>query len=128
MADSMDYALTEDQAALVSAVQTILRSGMELPQSARLGYAHHNQELQRLLQEGGYLDAGRDLGTLEAALGVIETGRIPVWVEAAATARVVPRLLPDEPIAGPVALIAVGAAHKAIRNLSIARTVLVDLG
>jgi hypothetical protein len=40
----------------------------------------------------------------------------------------VPRLLPDEPIEGPVALIAVGAAQKAIRNLSIARTAFVDLG
>ncbi|MBP7337397.1 acyl-CoA dehydrogenase family protein [Niveispirillum sp.] len=124
----MDYQLNEDQAALVAAVQAILRDHDSVPQSARLDFCHFNGDLQHLLSEGGFLDAGRDLGPLEAALVVFEAARAPVLVEAGASALVVPQVLPGEGLAGPVALVTGDDLGKAHRNLPIARTALVDLG
>jgi hypothetical protein len=128
MDDSIDYTLSDDQTALVSAVQAMLRAGMDMPQSARAGFFHYDEALQKLLYEGGFLDAGRDMGSLEAALVVIEAARIPTLIEAAASAMVVPKILPVERVEGPVALVAFGAVQKPIRNLPIARVALIDLG
>ncbi|WP_157220689.1 acyl-CoA dehydrogenase [Flavisphingomonas formosensis] len=125
----MDFQLSEDQEALVSALQSILQDHAELPQAERFSYSYFNADLQRLLGESGFLGAARDIGPLEAALVTIETARLPVLVETAATGLVAPMLLPaDGPVDGPVALIAGGAIGKAHRNLPIARTALVDLG
>jgi len=124
----MDYQFNEDQAALVSAVQAILADHSEIPQSARLSYSYYDADLQRQLVAGGFLDAGRVLGALEAALVVIECARSPKVVETGASALVLPQVLGDEPLEGAVALISLGDLAKAHRNLPIARTALVDLG
>lgn len=124
----MDFQLNEDQQALVDAVQAILRDHTELPQSERLSYAWFDAKAQAKLTEGGFLDAGYDLGPLEAALVVVEAARIPPVVEAGASALIAPALSPDERLAGPVAVVAASDLGKAHRNLSIARTALIDLG
>lgn len=121
----MDYSLNEDQEALVSAVQSILRDRYELPQSARLSYQYYDEELQQLLDEGGFLDAGRELSPLEAALIVIEVARIPAVVEAATSSLVAPAILPDERLPGPIAIVDRKTLAKAHRHLSIAKTALV---
>lgn len=124
----MDYSLNEDQAALVEAVQAIVRDRIDLPQSARLSYHHFDAELQRALSDGGFLDAGREMGALEAALVVIEAARAPAVVEVSASALVIPHLLPKEQVEGPVALIGGDALDKAHRNLPIARHAVIDMG
>lgn len=124
----MDYSLNEDQTALVEAVQAIVRDRIELPQSARLSYHHFDEQLQRSLSDSGFLDAGREMGPLEAALVVIEAARAPAVVEVSASALVMPQLLPKEHVEGPVALISGDALGKAQRNLPIARHAVIDMG
>jgi alkylation response protein AidB-like acyl-CoA dehydrogenase len=125
----MDFHLSEDQQALVDALQPILKDHAELPQSERLSYVYYNEPLQRVLKEGGFVNAARDLGPVEAALVAIETARLPVLAETSATGLVAPMVLPaGEEIVGPVALITGRDIKKAHRNLPIARTALVDLG
>lgn len=123
----MDLHLSEDQRALVDALQTMLQDFAELPQSERLSYAYHSVELQALLRDGGFLDAAREMGPVEAALVVIETARLPVFAEAAASALVAPMVL-DEVIGGPFALVTARDIEKAQRNLPIANAALVDAG
>jgi acyl-CoA dehydrogenase-like protein len=124
----VNFELTDEQQALVGALQAILRDHAELPQSARLQYHFHDQKLQHALLENGFLEAGRHLGALEAALIVLETARLPATVEVGASVLVAPKVLADEPVVGPVALLCAGRLAKAHRNLSIARTALVDMG
>lgn len=124
----MDFALTDEQAALVEAVQAILRDHTELPQSARQGFHYYDARLQALLEENGFLDAGREIGPLEAALVTVEAAKIPAVVEVGASALVACRLLPEERLAGPIALIGEGRLDKAQRNLPIAKTALVESG
>lgn len=123
----MDFQLSEDQEALVSALQSILQDHAELPQAERLSYSCFNAELQNILAGSGFLSAAREIGPLEAVLVAIETARLPVLVETAATGLVAPMLL-GEDVEGPVALIDGKAMAKAHRNLPIARTALIDLG
>ncbi|MFC4313856.1 acyl-CoA dehydrogenase family protein [Steroidobacter flavus] len=124
----MDFKLTEEQSALVEAVQAILADHSELAVSNRQGFCHFDHKLQHLLLENGFLDAGRDLGALEAALVTIEASRIPATVEVGASAVVAARLLPDERVEGPIALIGAGNLDKPIRNLPVARTAFVESG
>lgn len=124
----MDLQLTEDQAALVAAVQTILQDHAELPRAALLGSHFFDAPLQQLLEENGFLNAGRELGALEAALVVEEVARVPAVAEVAASALVVPQLLSEETLEGPVALLSARSLDAAHRYLPVARTALVDLG
>lgn len=121
----MDYALNEDQAALVSALQSLLQDHAEIPQSARLDYSYFDARLQQQLKDAGFLDARRELGSLEAALVVIETAKVPAAVEVGASALVAPELT-NESLPGPIALVPGRALDKAHRNLAIAQTALVD--
>lgn len=121
----MDFSLNEDQAALVSALQALLQDHADIPQSARLSYSYFDAELQQQLQEAGFLDARRELGSLEAALVVIEAAKVPAVVETGASALIAPELS-STPLAGPIALLSRGALHKAHRNLAVAKTALVD--
>jgi alkylation response protein AidB-like acyl-CoA dehydrogenase len=123
----MNFSLTDEQAALVEAVQSILEDHADLAQADRHGFCHYDTGLQHLLDENGFLEAGRELGALEAALVVLETSRIPAVVEVANTALVAAMVLPEEKIAGPVAVIAGGTLHQAHRNLPIARTALIEM-
>jgi alkylation response protein AidB-like acyl-CoA dehydrogenase len=124
----MNFQLTDEQSALVAAVQAILQDHAELPQSARTQSHWHDAKLQRALEENGYLSVGREIGPLEAALVIIEAAKIPVVAEVSASALVVPQLLGEELIEGPVAIVAGRDIARAQRNLPIARTALVDLG
>jgi len=124
----MDFQLTEEQAALVAALQDILADHAELPQSARLRAHCYNPDLQRLLQENGYLNAGRHIGLLEAALIVMEVAKLPTVVELGASALVAPGLLPEVELPAPIALLAGRDLSRAHRNLPVARTALIDLG
>ncbi|MEX1147690.1 MAG: acyl-CoA dehydrogenase family protein [Sphingomonadales bacterium] len=124
----MDFQYTEDQAALVSALQSIMRDHQEIPQSERLNFHYHDAALQRILDESGFLDAAREMGPLEAALVVIEVARSPVVVETGVSALVVRHLMPDAPLPGPVAIASADKPGQAFRNLPIARTVLIEDG
>lgn len=124
----MDFQLTDEQMELVSAVQAILQDHVDLPQSARLGTCYFDAKLQQLLEENGFLAAGRDLGPLEAALIIEEAAKIPAVTEVSASALVASQLLPDEPVAGPVALMSQRSLGSAHRYLPVARTAIVDLG
>src|ERR1700760_3225188 len=101
----MNFQLSEEQAALVSAVQSILQDHAELPQSARTESCWYNASLQRLLTENGYLDVGREIGPMEAALVSIEAAKMQALTEVAVSSLVVPALLGNEVIAGPVAIV-----------------------
>jgi alkylation response protein AidB-like acyl-CoA dehydrogenase len=124
----MDFQLTEEQAALLAALQDILADHAELPQADRLRAHSFNWKLQQLLGENGYLNAARDLGSLEAALIVMEVAKLPTLVELGASALVAPKLLPQLEIPTPIALLSESDLGRAQRNLSIARTALIDLG
>ncbi len=124
----MDYSLNEDQAALVAAVQSIVDEHMELPQSERLNFYYYDEQLQSILDQGGFLDAAKELSLVEAALIVIETGRTPACIEAASTALVAVPLVPGDRPQGPIALIDWTQIKSAHRNLSIAKTALIRDG
>jgi len=124
----MDLQLTEEQQALVAALQDIMQDHAELPQERRLSYAWHDAGLQTLLGESGFLDAAREIGPLEAALVVFEAGKGIAALDTIGCGLVAPLLLPDLRIEGPVALVDRRDLGKAIRNLSISGTLLVDCG
>jgi alkylation response protein AidB-like acyl-CoA dehydrogenase len=124
----MNFELTEEQSALLSAVQAIVQDHLEVPRDARHASHYVDVKLQRLLEDNGFLDANRDFGPLGAALVVEEAARAPVVTEVAASALVVPQLLGGERLAGPVALVAGDSLTAAHRHLGIARTAVVDLG
>ncbi|NLR72995.1 hypothetical protein HGI47_19150 [Novosphingobium sp. ERN07] len=124
----MDFQLTDDQQALVDAVQAILADNADLPQSERLTYCCHDPALQALLEDNGFLGAARSIGPIEAALVVHETAKSLFSIEAMVCGLVAPMTLPDVELAGPVALVTERDLSKAIRNLTVARTLLVDCG
>jgi alkylation response protein AidB-like acyl-CoA dehydrogenase len=124
----MDFQLNEDQQVLVDAVRSILKDHAELPQAERFSYAYADSALQRLLAENGFLDAARSIGPLEAALVVYEAAKSLPVIEAAGCGLVAPMALPELEAAGPVALARLGDLDKPIRNLTLARTLLVDCG
>jgi alkylation response protein AidB-like acyl-CoA dehydrogenase len=124
----MDLQLTEDQQALVAALQGIMEDHAELPQSERFSYAWHDVRLQALLAEMGFLDAAREIGALEAALVVFESAKGIAALETIGCGLVAPLALPDEALQGPVALVEQRNLDKAIRNLPVAGTLLVDCG
>lgn len=122
----MDFALNEDQQALVDAVQSIRRPFDALPMAHKRDRSWFAADLQQTLTDGGYLDAAREIGALEAALIVIDIAQSPCVVETGASALVVPHL-PLADVAGPVALMS-GDLSRAQRFLPVARTALVDIG
>ena len=122
----MNFALNEDQQALVDSIQSIRRRYAALPMPHKRDRSYFAADLQRTLTEGGYFDTAREIGTLEAALIVIEIAQSPCVVETGASALVVPHLPVDE-VTGPVALIS-GDLSRAQRFLSVARNALIDTG
>jgi alkylation response protein AidB-like acyl-CoA dehydrogenase len=124
----MNFQLTEEQSALVAAVQQILQDHCELPQSARGASHWYNPALQDLLRDNGYLDVGREFGAMEAALVVIEAAKVPVLTEVAASALIAPQLLGEDTVTGPVAVLNGRDLAGAHRNLPIARHAFVALG
>jgi len=124
----MDFQVTEEQGALVAALQDILADHAELPHSDRLRSHCFDWKLQQLLEENGYTSAGREIGPLEAALIVMEVAKLPAVVELGASALVAPKLLRESEVPTPIALLCGRDLSLAQRNLPVARTALIDLG
>jgi alkylation response protein AidB-like acyl-CoA dehydrogenase len=122
----MDFELNDDQQALVASLESIRRRYAELPIAHKRDRSYFAADLQALLQDGGYFDAAREIGGLEAALVVIEIARSPCVVETGASALVVPHI-PEIEVAGPFAMI-VGDVMRAQRFLPVARHTLIDSG
>lgn len=118
----MDFQTTSDQEALIDAVEQILGKHTDLPADG----AFHNYDagLDATLRESGFLDVAREegMGALEAALIVESVCKSTAVVEVAASAIVAPMAL-DEPVAGPIALVA--NPKYAARFLAVARTAIV---
>ncbi len=124
----MNFELSEDQSALVHALQAILRDHNELPQSERFSYYWHDEELQSKLEQNGFLDAGHDMGALEGAIVINECAKNVTMVEAAGRGLVAPIICPDMNFDGPVALTTEANLSKAIRNLPLASKLLIKTG
>ena len=122
----MDFELDDDQQALVASLQSIRQRYDELPMAHKRDRSYFAADLQQVLQDGGYLDAARSIGSLEAALVVTEIAQSPCVVETGASALVVPQLV-ELDVTGPFALIA-GDIMRAQRFLPVASHALVDTG
>jgi hypothetical protein len=121
----MDMELNEDQVLLVDALRTLGEPWANMPAGQERAYSHHALDLEQALRAGGFLDAGRQAGWLEAALVVLEMARLPVVTTAAVAALVAPALL-GEPLDGPVTILS-GDTARAQRFLGTARYALVEL-
>ncbi len=122
----MDFQLSEDQRALVSALQGILADHNELPQSERFSFFWHDADLQAQLEQSGFLDAARDIGPLEAALVTYECAKNVAATDTIGRGLVAPLACPGLVFEGPVALVKEADLGRAIRNLPIAQTLLVE--
>ncbi|MCI4592007.1 acyl-CoA dehydrogenase [Sphingobium sp. BYY-5] len=120
----MDLALSDDQVAILDAIDTLTRPymGASLHDT---GFALPDAALDRALAEGGFLDVGfdPDLGTVTAALVVAALARLPQAVEAAASAIIRPLLGDDQP--RPLCLVEEERAHRPVRFLVPGATILV---
>ena len=119
----MRFAPNEDQAALLSALSQMMQD----PSAAwrtRPDWGRHDwaAEFDSLLETQGFYDAAAEntIGPLGAGLLVIETARLPVLVEAAASSLIRPRLGADVP--RPLAVV-VGDLAQPVRFLPVARAV-----
>lgn len=121
----MDFQLSEDQSALLSALQAILDDHADIPQAERHGYVRFDRRLQDTLEANGFLDAARELGAIEGALVIFETAKLPSMVETVGRGLVAPLVCPDLQPGGPVALAERAQLGKAIRNLPIASHLIV---
>jgi hypothetical protein len=122
----MDFDFTDEQQLLVSSLQSLFHPYREIPAQGRGSTSYFAADLQRKLVQGGFFDTARLAGNLEAALVVLEAGRLPVAVEAGASALVAPNLM-ESPPEGPIAVLS-GDLAKAHRMLAVARTALIDVG
>lgn len=88
----MNYDLSEDQASVIAALDSILTDFSAAPiEPVHFAYG---TELDRTLTESGFLDIAREagFGLLDAALVVERVSRIPYVVETAASALLAPAL------------------------------------
>jgi alkylation response protein AidB-like acyl-CoA dehydrogenase len=120
----MDLALTEDQTAILDAVDSLAKP-FASPVLHDAGFALASDELDRALEEGGFLDVGfdPDLGAVSAALLVERLARLPYAVEAAASALVRPLLGGELP--RPLCLVEAGKRQPLLRYLRAGATVVV---
>ncbi len=117
----MDFKLTADQDALVSAVDKLAGQFESKPTEFH-GFALIGQELERELEEGQYFDIAQvpELGPLCAALAVERLARLPFTAEIALSMLVRPQLSGEWP--RPLALVENGRPG---RFVATAKTVLV---
>jgi alkylation response protein AidB-like acyl-CoA dehydrogenase len=117
----MDFKLTEDQEALISAIDSIAQAFGGKPTEFH-GFALISDELQRELQEGGYFDIASvpELGPLSAAMAVERLARLPFTAEIALSMLVRPHLPGGCP--RPLAVVEQGRPG---RFVATARTILV---
>lgn len=99
----MEFALNEDQAVLLVAIDGMIAAQPSLPTDAG-SYVRYSASLQEELAAGGFTQIGRTegFGPLEAALMVERVARCPWSVEIGASALVAPML--GEEVAAPLAL------------------------
>jgi hypothetical protein len=119
----MDLALTDDQVAILDAVDALARPFAQAPLH-EAGFALVSADLDRALEEGGFLDVAfdPDLGTVSAALLVERLARLPYAIEAGASALIRPLL---GEAARPVCLVEAGHGGRLVRFLRPGATVVV---
>ena len=125
----MDFDLSDDQQAILEAVDTLLDQHAGVARATLLGAtAAYDTDLDAALRKSGFLEiaSGEDTGALEAALLVERVAAAGGIVAVAAEALVAPGLGIDAP-AGPVAL-ASAATPGPVRYAAHARTLLVEDG
>lgn len=117
----MDFRLTADQEALVTAVDKLAGQFESKPTEFH-GFALVGQELERELQDGQYFDIAQvpELGALCAALAVERLARLPYTAEIAFSMLVRPQLPGDWP--RPLAVVENGRVG---RFVATAKTLLV---
>lgn len=124
----MDYDLDEDQRALVDGVQAIVRDHDDVPRDFARAFACFGAALRDDLDRGGFLDVGRDMGPLAAALLIVEVAASPLATDIGACALVAALVAPGVAVPGPVALADARHLGRAIRNLPVAKSLLVRDG
>jgi hypothetical protein len=117
----MDFRLTPDQEALVSAVDKLAQQ-FELKPTEFHGFALVGHELERELDDGQYFDIAQvpELGPLAAALAVERLARLPCTAETALSMLVRPQLPGEWP--RPLALV---ENSRPGRFVATAKTILV---
>jgi len=120
----MDLSFTEDQTQVLDAIDSLTRPYASAPLHDA-GFAVTSAELDAELAENGFLDvmAIDELGPVMAALVVEKLARLPIAVEAAASALIRPLLDPDLP--RPLCLVEEGNLHAPVRFLKPGATVVV---
>jgi hypothetical protein len=120
----MDFRLTADQDALVSAVDKLAAQFEAKPTESR-GFALVGQELEKELEDGQYFDIAQipELGPLTALMAVERLARLPYTAEIALSMLVRPQLSGEWPRP-----LAVAENSRPGRFLATAKTVLVIHG
>lgn len=120
----MDLNLTEDQIAILDAVESLAKPYTSAPVHDA-GFALVSDDLDRELAEGGFLDVAfdADLGTASAALVVERLARLPYAIEAAVSALVRPLFGAD--LSRPFCLVEAGRSTRPLRFLKAGATVIV---
>lgn len=124
----MELKLSEDQALLVSSLQSILDRYQDLPTAHRRDRSYYDWDLDGQVVANGFLDAARTegMGALEAALVVMEASTVPAAIETGASALIAPHL-PGGGLPRPITLIS-GDISKAQRFLPVSKCALLDVG
>lgn len=119
----MELSLSDDQAAILDAVDVLARPYNSPPTDCR-SYVLASPELDTALREGGFLDVAYDpdLGATTAALIVERLARLPYATEAALSALVRPLL---GELAGPICVVEGTAFNRPIRFLAPGATVVI---
>src|ERR1700722_19688284 len=122
----MNMELTEDQAALVAAVEQIVRRNSDIPPAHRRKSHYYSTELDAALTHNGFIGGIREAGldALEAALVVEAVSRAPVVVEIGASVLVAPHVSVPE-IPRPIVL-AGNNTLKPQRFLPFAKSILFE--
>jgi hypothetical protein len=120
----MDFRLTADQDALVSAVDKLAAQFAAKPTESR-GFALVGEQLEKELEDGQYFDIAQipELGPLTAAMAVERLARLPYTAEIALSMLVRPQLSGEWPRP-----LAVAENSRPGRFLATAKTVLVIHG
>lgn len=122
----MDLDLTDDQAALVAAVQRLVQDHGDIPAQYRRQSHFYSSRLDDALAGNGFTGAIRDAGlsAFEAALIVEEVSRAAAVVEIGASALVAPHIASTE-IPRPIVM-AQGDLMKPHRFLPVAKSMLFE--
>jgi hypothetical protein len=124
----MEFDLTPDMSAILSAIGPLLAKYARLPSPAKAVYYVPGPELEAELEEAGFFAFDTaDFGPAEAALVVEHVARTPYAVEVAASMLVAPQIT-GERLPRPIALVAPGHPGAPVRFLQQARTAIIDTG